>query len=61
MATTRDRWTAEHVLAAFDEYLRRTRSLCVGTRRNYERHAQAFLAMVSPTIRWTSRRSRPGT
>src|SRR5947207_8312482 len=46
MATTRDRWTAEHVLAAFDEYLRRTRGLCVGTRRNYERYAQAFLARV---------------
>jgi site-specific recombinase XerD len=46
MATTRDRWTAEHVLAAFDEYLRRTRGLCVGTRRNYERYAQAVLARV---------------
>ncbi len=46
MATTRDRWTAEHVLAAFDEHLRRTRGLCAGTRRNYERYAQAFLATV---------------
>jgi integrase/recombinase XerD len=47
MATTRDRWwTAEHVLAAFDEHLRRTRGLCAGTRHNYERYAQAFLATV---------------
>ena len=46
MATTRDRWTAERVLAAFDEHLRRTRGLCAGTRRNYERYAQAFLAAV---------------
>ena len=46
MTTTRDRWTAEQVLAAFDEHLRRTRGLCAGTRRNYERYAQAFLVMV---------------
>lgn len=46
MATTRDRWTAEHVLAALDEHLRRTRGLCAGTRRNYECYAQAFLATV---------------
>ena len=46
MATTRGRWTAEHVLAAFDEHLRRTRGLCAGTRRNYERYAQAFLVTV---------------
>jgi integrase/recombinase XerD len=46
MATTRDRWEAGHVLAAFDEHLRRTRGLCAGTRRNYERYAQAFLARV---------------
>jgi integrase/recombinase XerD len=46
MATTRGRWTAELVLAAFDEHLRRTRGLCAGTRRNYERYAQAFLVTV---------------
>lgn len=46
MTTTRGRWTAELVLAAFDEHLRRTRGLCAGTRRNYERYAQAFLATV---------------
>jgi integrase/recombinase XerD len=46
MATTRGRWTAELVLAAFDEHLRRTRGLCAGTRHNYERYAQAFLATV---------------
>lgn len=46
MATTRDRWTAGQVLAAFDEHLRRTRGLCAGTRCNYERYAQAFLATV---------------
>jgi hypothetical protein len=61
MATTGDRWAAEHVLAAFDEHLRRTRGLCAGSRRNYGRYAQAFWRWCSPTIRWMSRRSRPGT
>jgi site-specific recombinase XerD len=46
MVTTRDRWTGEHVLAAFDEHLRCTRGLCAGARRNYERYAQAFLETV---------------
>src|ERR1051325_3874862 len=46
MATTRDRWTGEHLLAAFDEHLRRSRGLCAGTRRNYRRYAQSFLATV---------------
>jgi len=46
MATTGDRWTGEHVLAAFEEHLRRSRGLCAGTRRNYERYAHAFLQTV---------------
>jgi len=46
MATTVDRCPAVDVLAAFDEHLRRTRGLCAGTRRNYERYAQAFLDRV---------------
>lgn len=46
MATTRDRWGAEQVLAAFDEHLRRTRGVCAGTRRNYGRYARALLARV---------------
>ena len=46
MATTHDRWTAEDVLAAFDEHLRRTRGVCAGTRRNYGRYAGAFLETV---------------
>lgn len=46
MATTRDRWTAEALLAAFDEHLRRTRGVCAGTRRNYARFAGAFLQAV---------------
>ena len=45
MATT-DRWTGEHLLAAFDEHLRRTRGLCAGTRRNYRRYALVFLETV---------------
>jgi integrase/recombinase XerD len=45
MATT-NRWTGEHLLAAFDEHLRRTRGLCAGTRRNYRRYAQVFLETV---------------
>jgi hypothetical protein len=31
---------------AFDEYLRRTRGPCPGTRRNYAGHVGAFLEMV---------------
>ena len=46
MTTTRDRWTAEEVLAAFDEHLRRTRGVCAGTRRNYGWYAGAFLEAV---------------
>ena len=46
MATTRGRWTAENLLAAFDEHLRRTRGVCAGTRRNYGRYARAFLETV---------------
>src|SRR6266436_5309865 len=45
MAAT-NRWTGEHLLAAFDEQLRRTRGLCAGTRRNYRRYAQVFLETV---------------
>jgi len=46
MATTRDRWTAEALLTAFDEHLRRTRGVCVGTRRNYARFGGTFLETV---------------
>ncbi|MEP7023026.1 MAG: site-specific integrase [Actinomycetota bacterium] len=46
MATTRGRWTAEDLLAAFDEHLRRTRGVCAGTRCNYRRYAGAFLQAV---------------
>src|SRR5947209_1782846 len=46
MATTRGQWTAEDVLAAFDEHLRRTRGVCAGTRRNYGRYAGTFLETV---------------
>jgi site-specific recombinase XerD len=35
--------TAEAVLTAFDEHLRRTRGVCAGTRLNYGRFAGAFL------------------
>ncbi|MDQ3764900.1 MAG: site-specific integrase [Actinomycetota bacterium] len=44
--TSRDRWTVEGALAAFDEHLRRTRGVCVGTRRNYVRFVRAFLQTV---------------
>jgi integrase/recombinase XerD len=47
MASTGDRWTAEGLLAAFDEHLRRTRGVCAGTRSNYLRYARAFLQAVS--------------
>ncbi len=46
MATTGDRWTAEDLLAAFDEHLRRTRGVCEGTRRNYGRYVRGFLETV---------------
>lgn len=38
-----DRSTVEGVLAAFDEYLRRVRGVCPGTRRNYARYAGGFM------------------
>ncbi len=41
-----DRSTAEGVLAAFDEHLRRSRGVCPGTRRNYAGFAGAFLQSV---------------
>jgi integrase/recombinase XerD len=43
----RDRWTAESLLTAFDEHLRRRRGLCPEARRNYVRHVRAFLMTVS--------------
>jgi site-specific recombinase XerD len=46
MVTARDRWTGEHLLAAFDEHLRRTRGLGAGTRGNYGRYAWVFLETV---------------
>jgi site-specific recombinase XerD len=46
--TTGDRLTLEGALAAFDEYLRRMRGVCPGTRRNYSRFAGAFLRAVFP-------------
>jgi integrase/recombinase XerD len=44
--TTRDRLTLGEALAGFDEHLRRTRGVCLGTRRNYARFAAAFLQFV---------------
>ena len=44
--TSGDRLTLEEVLAAFDEYLRRTRGVCAGTRGNYARFVRAFLQAV---------------
>lgn len=41
-----DRWTLENPLAAFDEYLVRTRGVCPGTRRNYVKYVRAFLETV---------------
>jgi len=41
-----DRPTAEAVLAAFDEYLRRTRGVCPEVRHNYVRFVGAFLEAV---------------
>lgn len=46
MTTVRDGWTAEDVLAAFDEHLRRARGVCAGTRLNYGQSARAFLKAV---------------
>jgi len=44
--TDHDRLTREAVLAAFDEYLRRVRGVCSGTRRNYARQVGEFLMAV---------------
>jgi integrase/recombinase XerD len=41
-----DGLTQEEVLAVFDEHLRRTRGVCVGTRRTYARFVRAFLVTV---------------
>jgi hypothetical protein len=41
-----DRLTLEGVLAAFEEHLRRTRGVCVGTRRNYARYVTEFFVMM---------------
>ncbi len=41
--TIRDRLTVEVVLAAFDEYLDRTRGLCPEVRHNYARSVRAFM------------------
>lgn len=46
--TDHDRLTSEGVLAAFDEYLRRVRGVCPGTRRNYARYGGEFLVAVFP-------------
>jgi site-specific recombinase XerD len=46
LMTPRDRLALEGVLAAFDEHLRRTRGVCLGTRGNYVRFAGAFLQTV---------------
>jgi hypothetical protein len=46
MTTARDRWTAEALLAAFDEHLRRARGVGAGTRRNYARFVGALLETV---------------
>lgn len=44
--TDRDRLTVAEVFAAFDEYLRRVRGVCPGTRRSYARYAGQFLVTV---------------
>jgi site-specific recombinase XerD len=41
-----DPLTLEGVLAAFDEHLRRTRGVCLGTRRNYARYVAEFLVTM---------------
>jgi integrase/recombinase XerD len=43
-----DGWSVEVALAAFDEYLRRARGVCEGTRANYARFAGAFLEEMFP-------------
>jgi integrase/recombinase XerD len=43
-----DGWTVEEALGAFDEYLRRTRSVCAGTRRNYARYVGSFFESMFP-------------
>jgi site-specific recombinase XerD len=43
LVITGDRPAAGDVLSAFDEYLRRVRGVSAGARRNYLRHASAFL------------------
>jgi hypothetical protein len=40
--------TVEDLIAAFDEYLRRVRSVCAGTRRNYAEYVEQFLVAVFP-------------
>jgi site-specific recombinase XerD len=44
--STRDQWSVEGMLAAFDVHLYRARGVCPGTRRNYARYARAFLETV---------------
>jgi integrase/recombinase XerD len=44
--TSRDRWSVEGALTAFDEHLRRTRGVRAGTRRDYVRFVRAFLQAV---------------
>jgi integrase/recombinase XerD len=77
LMTTRDRLTLGEALAGFDEHLRRTRGVCLGTRRNYARFAGAFLqfafadgpvavAQIRPRdvvefVGGLSRRWQPGT
>jgi integrase/recombinase XerD len=46
LMTSGGRSTLEEVLGAFDEHLRRTRSVCPGSRRNYARFVRAFLQTV---------------
>jgi integrase/recombinase XerD len=46
LMTDRDRLTLEGLLAAFDEYLRRAKGVCPGTRRNYARYVGEFLVAV---------------
>ena len=41
-------WSVEEALADLDEHLRRTRGVCVGTRRNYARFAGGFLERMFP-------------
>ena len=40
--------TVEDLIAAFDEYLRRVRGVCAGTRRNYAEYVDQFLVAVFP-------------